>query len=263
MSIQSSSNLTNVTNPRVDFQLLPDSPAIGMGPNGLDMGALVPAWASISGEPASPTDQTNATLTVNGPGIVSFRYRVNDGVYGAELPISNITTGRNIALTGLSNGAYTVYVIGKNSAGIWQPTNSPTASRTWTVSTTQDTDGDGMPDAWEIANNLDEMDAGDADDDPDNDGVPNLGEYIAGTDPKSSSSALKVLSSVKGAGAFALDFFAVAGKSYTVQYNISLDSETWQDLSNVVAQASSGPVQVQDAGAGGAHRYYRIKTPAQ
>jgi hypothetical protein len=39
-------------------------------------------------------------------------------------------------LNNLTNGqTYTVYVIGKNSAGLWQGEDEPTASRTWTVDT--------------------------------------------------------------------------------------------------------------------------------
>ena len=46
-----------------------------------------------------------------------------------------------------------------------------------------DDDDDGMPDAWEIVNNLDPLEADDAAADPDEDGVSNLDEYIAGTGP--------------------------------------------------------------------------------
>lgn len=113
-----------------DFHLRPGSPAIGTGPNGLDMGAYVPQWASISGEPLSPTPLTTATLRVGGPGITHYRYRVNNGAYSAETTVSN-----SIVLSGLTNGAYTVFVIGKNSASVYQPQTEPAVSKTWTVNT--------------------------------------------------------------------------------------------------------------------------------
>lgn len=45
-----------------------------------------------------------------------------------------------------------------------------------------DDDEDGMPDSWEIANNLDPL-VNDADGDPDSDGATNFEEYQAGTNP--------------------------------------------------------------------------------
>jgi Bacterial TSP3 repeat len=46
-----------------------------------------------------------------------------------------------------------------------------------------DDDNDGMTDVWEVANNLDPLNAGDAAFDGDEDGLDNLGEYLAGTTP--------------------------------------------------------------------------------
>ena len=128
---------------RDSLKLRPGSPAIGSGPNGLDMGALVPGGASISGEPAATTTQTSAVLKVSGPGIFAYRWRLNGGVWSDEVPLTTnilfsatmFDQARPIELQGLSPGSYTVEVLGKNSAGVWQDESSPTRSRTWTVIT--------------------------------------------------------------------------------------------------------------------------------
>jgi len=49
--------------------------------------------------------------------------------------------------------------------------------------TNPDTDSDGIPDAWEIQYGLNPSDPSDADDDSDADGLNNLEEYLAGSDP--------------------------------------------------------------------------------
>jgi len=127
-----------------DFALLGASPATGMGPNGKDIGGVVPAGPSITGEPESSTHETSATLVVGGPEICGYRYRVDvNGVPGAWsgdvlrpdpiLPDQPVRTLDPIELTGLADGAYQVYVIQKNSAGFWQDEADATASELWTV----------------------------------------------------------------------------------------------------------------------------------
>jgi len=139
-------NSTNLTylNILSNLALLPGSPCIGTGPNGLDMGALVPGGASISGEPLGTTTSRNATLIVSGPGVYAYKWKLNDGPWSNEVPLTNtflitatmFANARPIALTNLTEGTCTVSVIGKNSAGAWQDTNRSTLSQTWTVETT-------------------------------------------------------------------------------------------------------------------------------
>ena len=84
--------------------------------------------ATVSGEPPSPTYYDGASLTVGGAETTHYRYRLNGG------PWSEITeASQPIVLSGLSDGTYTVFVIGRNNEGVWQDETDPTISDTWTV----------------------------------------------------------------------------------------------------------------------------------
>lgn len=114
-----------------DFHLASSSPAIGMGPNGLDMGAYVTAGASISGEPDSISNTTQVLLKVGGPGITHYIYCIKDtaGPWSNEFAIDEAP---QIVLTDLTDGQlYTVYVKGKNSANVWQSDPEYAISKTW------------------------------------------------------------------------------------------------------------------------------------
>lgn len=113
----------------LDFTLRPGSPGLGAGANGLDMGARVPAGVSLTGVPAGTTGRTGATIVVGGPGVTHYRYRLDNGAWSDETPVST-----PIGLSGLANGAHTLQVVAKNSAGAWQP-DAAAATRTWTVNT--------------------------------------------------------------------------------------------------------------------------------
>ncbi len=133
-------NTSQVTDPRIDFALRPPSAAIGTGPNGRDMGGLVPAGASVSGEPAPITWRSSATLAVGGPDIRAYKYRLNSGTWSQEilrpepvLPGSPAPALAPIALSGLGRGTYAVSVLAKDSAGVWQSETAATVSLPWTV----------------------------------------------------------------------------------------------------------------------------------
>ncbi|MHB1035366.1 MAG: lamin tail domain-containing protein [Pirellulales bacterium] len=133
------------------LSVLPNSTAVGTGPNGTDKGATTLVGASISGVPVGTTNQTTATLTVgvnrtgysiptagfpNGSGYTAYKWRVDGGAWSAETPIAT-----PISLSSLANGPHYVEVVGKNDAGMYQddPILGADAiisrSPTWTVDT--------------------------------------------------------------------------------------------------------------------------------
>jgi hypothetical protein len=130
-----------------------------------------------------------------------------------------------------------------------------------------DSDGDGLPDDWELANGLNPLSAsGDngANGDPDHDGFTNLQEFLAGTNPRDAQSVLKISSISRISGGFALRFNGVTGHSYTVQYRNSLSTGAWQKLADVSSLVVNSNVVVNDtSGAGQSTRFYRLVTPSQ
>ena len=87
------------------------------------------SFATISGEPRSPTSLNSATLTVAGDDITEYQYRLNGGPFSISAPVTT-----PIQLTDLPEASINqVSVRGRNSTGVWQSNDQLTESRTWFV----------------------------------------------------------------------------------------------------------------------------------
>lgn len=206
------------------FSLPPGSPARGAGPNGQDLGGVVPVGVSLSGAPAGATTNTGASLTVGGnwsgsgipaagfpagSGFTHYRWRLDALPWSAETPITT-----PILLAGLADGAHRVEVSGRNDAGFYQDDpqlgTNPVASATWLV-----------------------------------------------------QSPFRLRPAGSAAGRISFSFPAAAGSTYTVQYQESLSATHWIKLLDIPAQSAAGDYPVQDPAPAGTARFYRVVTPAQ
>lgn len=77
-----------------------------------------------------------------------------------------------------------------------------------------DSNGNGLPDDWETRYGLTDPSG-----DPDRDGVSNLDEYWAGTDPKDASSWLRLTQITQGTSPFQVTWSSVGGTRYRVLYS--------------------------------------------
>lgn len=123
-----------------------------------------------------------------------------------------------------------------------------------------DSDQDDMLDAWELAvfGTL----VRDGRNDFDHDGMSDLEEYLAGTNPADPADRLSILC-LKNGDAVVLEFFLKAGKSYTLQSCDALGLDAWSKMLDIQPAAQNVPMSVTDPRPLNQMRYYRLVTPMQ
>lgn len=120
-----------------------------------------------------------------------------------------------------------------------------------------DTDGDGLPDDWELAyfNGLQRDGNSDSDGDGQTDGM----EFQAGTDPTNVGSILRVITlSPPAVGPVQVFWSAVPGKTYRVQFKVSVSNPNWNDLAGDVTATDATGAKEDTAAGAAPERYYRV-----
>jgi len=121
-----------------------------------------------------------------------------------------------------------------------------------------DTDGDGMPDAWEELYGLDSG-VDDSEGDLDGDGLSNGDEFELGTHPASGSSFFRsTLSPLAGAPeSYQIDWDSVPGKVYIIEWTPDLGTP----FSTVREVTAAGDRTTEAVPRNGELGFYRVRTP--
>jgi YD repeat-containing protein len=125
-----------------------------------------------------------------------------------------------------------------------------------TVTVFADSDTDQLNDAWEqqYFSGLSRTGT----DDFDNDGMSDLDEYRAGTDPTDAQSKLKTTLVKEGGGHYSVEWPTVPGKRYLLQYKDDLNSPTWTNAFDPFIATSTQSSYYDESSNGASKRYYRL-----
>jgi len=120
-----------------------------------------------------------------------------------------------------------------------------------------DTDGNGLPDWWELAY-FGHLTGTDPNADPDHDGMSNLAEWVAGTNPTNAASCLRLtVLSTGSSNSVVLGWSSVAGKSYWLERSTNLLTGFNTVATNIVATAPTN-TQTDTAIPPASTRFYRV-----
>lgn len=213
---------------------------------------LRPAFV-VNPVPQSVLEGRTATFSAMATGAPPIWYRwFSNGV-------ARVTNSTGVFILSNVQAGCTIHVVATNFAsGLSGVLMTPPTGVTLTM--IPDFDRDGMGDAWEIQHGFSTNNVGDAEEDFDFDGLSNLAEYVAGTDPTNAFSVLRLALNPTNTGI--LEFLAQSNIAYTVQYRTDLLFGAWGNLTNISAHPQSRTVPVRALNpAATPELYYRVVTP--
>ena len=188
-------------------------------------------WINLgSGNPANTNQYQNNSGTDFGVNRDSAG-NLRGYAYGANIGWINFETN-GAAKVDLRTGVLSGYAYSANCGWI-SLSNASAYVQTDTIAAGADSDGDGIPDAWEIqhAGNLTTLTHnGDAD----NDGVTDYQEYLADTDPLSAASSLRItaksFTKVTGTEDDFITWTSQPTRNYDLQYSTTLFPGSWNSV---------------------------------
>lgn len=176
---------------------------------------------------------------------------LNSGMISIDVGLATSTVLSNLTV----GTTYAIYATTYSASGLESP---PSPTIFYTVpEAALDSDGDGMPDSYEIANGLNPY-GNDTSGDADGDGMTNAQEFFAGTNPSDPASVLQISLEVDQTSAVAVRFESIAGKTYTIEAIDSFPAGIWTAVTEITG--TGGIIKAGDPQRTGNMRIYRVKS---
>ena len=191
---------------------------------------------------ATIRDVTVNALVTDGTAVAGTNYLAGPTVI--TVPAGSTSA----SYTATVNGGTLARPTGTFTVTLSNPTNAELgASQATGTIRALDSDGDGMPDYWEVLHGLNPFDSSDASLDADSDGFTNLQEFQMGTDPRDPGSRFSISSVQPSASgeSMVIGFNTVADRTYRVEFKNDLNDPAWQVLGTDIL-GTGGAVQVVD-----------------
>jgi len=178
-------------------------------------------------------------VTVSSNVLLGTRSTGTVGITGGGLFVTNAAGNATLEITDggllVSGGILKVdRLVATNADSNVSVTGGEVQAKTAVLTANQDNDNDGLPNYWEQAHGINPLSAtgaNGADGDLDGDGVSNAKEYLAGTSPTDAGSAFRVTTVQPQGNDMLVTWTAVGGRRYVVQTNATPDNAGFTDLS--------------------------------
>jgi hypothetical protein len=210
---------------------------------------------------AAGSDFTMSVEVTGNPLPMAYSWRrssiviaTNSGNYRSNFVTLNSSAVGLFLTNNILSTNYTMRLVVYNDAN-----NAPGILVSFTNTIVADLDRDGIADPFEQSVGLSTNNAADALLDLDGDGLSNRAEYLAGTDPASNLSYLRI---EQGPGAATVSVAAVSNRTYTVQYSDVLAPGVWNRLGDIVARPNNRVESFTDPD-WTTNRFYRVVLPRQ
>ncbi|MDP7049102.1 MAG: lamin tail domain-containing protein [Verrucomicrobiota bacterium] len=223
---------------------------------------------ALSDNPANPTLHRLPNHSYIGGGYFAFQKIIADGRAGRgadHVSFKLRGSGESITLRDADDRLVDEVTFTRQSEGVSEgrfPDGASAIARFPSIDTPGapnriDANLNGLPDDWENTHGLGVDDAGL---DPDGDGLTNLAEYFAGTNPADAASHLALESITVIDGSVLVEFMAHPGIAYRLQARDNLADDNWRTVGRLDPRPSAGIVRLPEFLPTRQHtRYYRIE----